>query len=182
MAIKTVLRMGDLRLYRVAKLIEDVRADFVKEIVTDMYDTVISRAGAGIAAPQIAYDYRIIIFGVPTPRYPNTGIVPETVLINPEFEILTDRLEGYWEGCLSVPNLRGWVERPNHIVYRGYDLEGCLIEREAQGFHARVVQHEMDHLDGILFPSRVKHTRLLAFEDEAGFQELKEQVQAGQFL
>lgn len=182
MTIKTVLRMGDLRLYRVAMAIEGFQADYVKAAIADMYDTVIARHGAGIAAPQLGLNHRIILFGVPTPRYPDAGIVPETVLINPEIEILTDEMEGYWESCLSVPNLRGLVERPVHIAYRGYDPQGNLIEREAKGFHARVVQHEMDHLDGILFPFRIKDMRLLAFEDEAGFKELKQRVQEGEFI
>lgn len=180
MSIKTVLRMGDLRLYRVADLVTDFHADFLKGIIADMYDTVISLHGAGIAAPQLGYHHRVVLFGVPTPRYPDVGMIPETVLINPEISVLTDETEGCWEGCLSVPGLRGFVERPTHILYRGYDQEGKPIEREAKGFHARVVQHEVDHLDGILFPARVKDLRLLAFEEEPGFQALKQRVQAGE--
>ncbi len=181
--IKTVLRMGDLRLYRVAKMVENIHADFISEIIADMYDTMIHNKGAGFAAPQIGCDYRIIIFGVPTPRYADVkDVPPETVLINPEVTLLSNEMESYWEACLSVPHLRGLVSRPNHIAYRGYTPQGQLIEREAKGFHARVVQHEMDHLNGILFPFHIKDMRLLAFEDEAGFQELKQRVQEGEFV
>ena len=105
---------------------------------------------------------------------------PVNVRFNPEITVLTDETDGYWEGCLSVLRLRGFVERPTHIAYRGYDLQGTLIEREAKGFHARTVQHEMDHLDGILFPARLKNLKLLAFEDEAGFQELKRRISLGE--
>ncbi len=182
MAIKTILRMGDLRLYRVAEVVEDIQADFIPEIIADMYDTARVHHGAGIAAPQLAYDYRIILFGLPTSRYIGADLVPETVLINPEIKILSNETENYWEGCLSVPGIRGLVSRPNHIFYRGYTPLGELIEREVKGFHARVVQHELDHLDGILFPSRVKNARLLAFEEVEGFAELKQRVQEGEFV
>jgi len=175
--------MGDLRLYQIAEAVQDVQADFVKEIIGDMYDTMLKNLGAGLAAPQIGFNYRIIIFGVPTPRYADINDVPpETVLINPEVTVLTQETESYWEACLSVPTLRGLVARPTHIAYRGYDPQGRLIEREATGFHARVVQHEMDHLNGILFPFHIKDMRLLAFEDQEAFQELKQRVREGEFI
>lgn len=182
MAVKTVLHMGDPRLYCVAKPVEDFSASLVRSVIADMLDTVLQRAGAGISAPQIGHSYRIVLFGLPTPRYPDAGVVPETILINPEITDKSEAQSSYWESCLSVPNLRGLVRRSVHIRYKGYSPEGKLIEREASGFHARVVQHEVDHLDGILFPSRVKDARLLAFEDEAGFQTLMQQVEAGTFL
>ena len=181
MTVKTILHMGDPRLYATAAPVEDFDSPLVKTIITDMTDTVIARKGAGIAAPQIAYAYRILLIGVPTPRYPDVGTVPRTLLINPEITEKSEETSGYWEACLSVPNLRGYVKRAVHIVYRGYDVSGKLIERQASGFHARVLQHEMDHLDGVLFPSRVKDARLLALEDEAGFQTLMHQVEEGVF-
>ena len=122
--------------------------------------------GAGLAAPQIGVMQRVVIFGYQTnPRYPDAPPVPETVLINPEITPLGDEMEAGWEGCLSVPGMRGLVKRYQSITYRGYDPDGNLIEREASGFHARVVQHECDHLDGILYPFRIDDMRSFGFLD-----------------
>jgi len=123
--------------------------------------------GAGLAAPQIAVGLRIVIFGISeNPRYPDVEEVPETVLINPEISIIGTNRESAWEGCLSVPYMRGLVPRYTSIRYRGYDPQGQLIECEAHGFHARVVQHEVDHLDGILYPFRIENMKDFGFEDE----------------
>jgi peptide deformylase len=135
-----------------------------------MFDTMHAANGAGLAAPQIGVPLRVVIFGYadPTmrnPRYPDADPVPQTILLNPELEPLTDEREEGWEGCLSVPGLRGVVERHARLRYRGFDLEGRAIERVADGFHARVVQHECDHLDGILYPMRVKDYTRFGFTD-----------------
>ena len=129
-------------------------------------DTMKAENGAGLAAPQIGVMQRVVIFGYQTnPRYPDAPPVPETVLINPEITPLGDEMEAGWEGCLSVPGMRGLVKRYQSITYRGYDPDGNLIEREASGFHARVVQHECDHLDGILYPFRIDDMRSFGFLD-----------------
>ena len=132
-----------------------------------MKDTMLEEGGVGIAAPQIGCNKRVIIFGFEeNSRYPNEKSVPFTILINPAYKILSNEMVDAWEGCLSVPGLRGLVPRYNQIEYSGYDPEGNLITRIAEGFHARVVQHEYDHLDGILFPQRLKDLKYFGFEDE----------------
>lgn len=181
MAVKKVLHLGDPRLYLPSQEVTDFSDQKLKTLIRDMLDTMRHHAGTGIAAPQIDVRLRVVMFGFTTPRYPDMGDVPQTILINPELVVLSDEMDGYWESCLSVPTLRGYVKRPSKIAYCGYDLNGNYIEREASGFHARTVQHEVDHLDGILFPSRVSDARLLAYESEAGYSDLKQQVAAGIF-
>ena len=155
--IRAVLRMGDPRLLRVAKPVERLDTPELHALVADMFDTMADRDGAGLAAPQIGVDLRVVIFGFDSnPRYPQAGPVPPTVLVNPVIEPLGAEEEEGWEGCLSVPGMRGWVPRVARIRYRGSDAHGRPIEREASGFHARVVQHECDHLDGILYPRRIR--------------------------
>jgi peptide deformylase len=136
-------------------------------LINDMFDTMAAQNGAGLAAPQIGVSQRVVIFGVESnPRYPDAEPVPVTILINPEIEILTGETDDMWEGCLSVPGMRGLVPRYTHLRYAGYDQHGVRFEREAYRFHARVVQHECDHLDGILYPRRIKDLRQFGFEAE----------------
>jgi peptide deformylase len=137
-----------------------------------MFDTMAALDGAGLAAPQIGVSKRVVIFGVEAnPRYPDVEPVPTTVLINPEITALGSGTQAGWEGCLSVPGMRGLVERSAHIRYRGVDQHGRSIDREARGFHARVVQHEVDHLDGILYPMRIADLRNFGFEDTLSFED-----------
>lgn len=167
MAVREILKMGNPLLLREAETVSDIGSDEHQRLIADMFETMAAANGAGLAAPQIGISKRIVIFGVnANPRYPDAETVPTTVLINPEIEILTDELEAGWEGCLSIPGMRGLVPRPNHIRYRGLDEHEKPIEREARGFHARVVQHECDHLDGILYPFRIRDIRMFGFNDE----------------
>ncbi|MDD2667422.1 MAG: peptide deformylase [Zoogloea sp.] len=157
MMIRDVLRMGDPRLMRKAQPVDDFGTPALAALIEDMRDTMRELSGAGLAAPQIGVDLRVVIFGGgPSPRYPDASAVPDTVLINPVLMPVTHEEEGGWEGCLSVPGLRGWVPRWTHLRYTGFDADGEPIDRIATGFHARVVQHECDHLDGILYPMRVR--------------------------
>jgi peptide deformylase len=166
MAIKRVLKMGDPVLYRAAEPVTEFNTVELDTLITDMFDTMAAQNGAGLAAPQIGVSQRVVIFGIEAnPRYPGMQPVPTTVLINPQIEFLTADTDDAWEGCLSVPGLRGVVTRYTHLRYKGFDQRGTPIEREAQGFHARVVQHECDHLDGILYPMRLKDARLFGYED-----------------
>lgn len=166
MAVKPVRRMGDPVLFEVARPVAEFNTPELNELIKDMFDTMEAMDGAGIAAPQIGVSLRVIIFGVgANPRYPEAEAVPTTVLINPEIEIIDDTLESGWEGCLSVPGMRGLISRPSHIRYRGVDQYGHPIERNARGFHARVVQHETDHLDGILYPMRIEDMHNFGYED-----------------
>ena len=169
MAIRTVLRMGDPFLLQIAKPVAAFDTETLHALIQDMEDTMLAMNGAGIAAPQIGVSLRAVIFGQknPTqnPRYPDADNVPYTVLINPEITELTQTLEDGWEGCLSVPGLRGVVPRYTHIRYRGYDQYGQIVEREVAGFHARVVQHECDHLDGKLYPMRIRDFSQFGFTD-----------------
>ena len=170
--IRPVLRMGDPRLWEKSLPVTDFRSSFLKELLADMRDTMAHLNGAGLAAPQIGVGLRVVIFGVRSnPRYPDVEDVPDTVLINPELAALGDEMEEGWEGCLSVPGLRGLVTRHRSLRYTGFDQHGTPIDRTVSGFHARVVQHECDHIDGILYPMRLRDIRLLGFED-ALFQEL----------
>jgi peptide deformylase len=149
--------MGDPRLLAVAKPVSEFATPELKGLLADMHDTMEHLSGAGLAAPQIGVGLRVVIFGVTNnPRYPQAEEVPYTVLINPVLEALSDETEEAWEGCLSVPGLRGVVPRNTRLRYCGFDAEGAAIDRVAEGFHARVVQHECDHLDGILYPMRVR--------------------------
>ena len=155
--IREVLKMGDERLLAMARPVEKFDTKELKSLLLDMHDTMENLSGAGLAAPQIGVSLRVVVFGVKgNPRYPDAEDVPYTVLINPVIEPLSQDMEEGWEGCLSVPGLRGVVPRHSRLRYSGFDAHGARIEREAEGFHARGVQHECDHLDGILYPMRVK--------------------------
>ena len=165
--IRAVLRMGDPRLLQVARPVERFDTPELHALVADMFDTMAVLNGAGLAAPQIGVDLRVVIFGVESnPRYPQAEPVPPTVLVNPLIEPLVSDEEEGWEGCLSVPGLRGWVPRIARIRYRGFDAAGAPIDRVVAGFHARVVQHECDHLDGILYPRRIRDLSRFGFTDE----------------
>lgn len=174
MSVRAVLKMGHPTLYRASAPVGDIESAQIQQLIQDMWDTTLHLQGAGIAAPQIGFSQRIILFGVETPRYSPDTKVPTTVLINPEMEVLDDTQEFGAEGCLSVPGLRGLVPRFARIRYSGYDPDGLRIEREATGFHARVVQHECDHLDGLLFPQRMPDISQLRFEDAEKVKELSE--------
>ncbi|MCV2363415.1 peptide deformylase [Paucibacter sp. DJ1R-11] len=157
MAVHEILKMGDPRLLRVAQPVTNFGTPELRDLIADMFETMKAANGAGLAAPQIGVDLRLVIFGYQSNvRYPDAPPVPPTVLINPEIELLGAADEEGWEGCLSVPGLRGVVPRHARLRYRGFDAEGQAFEREAEGFHARVVQHECDHLDGVLYPMRVR--------------------------
>lgn len=174
MAIKPVLRMGNARLLERSKPVENFDKTELQALLMDMRDTMQAMNGVGLAAPQIGENLRVVIFGVPTPhdgevqnlRYPDAETVPETVLINPVITPLDDKIESAWEGCLSVPGLRGLIPRFRNIRYRGYDENGALIDRTVSGFHARVVQHECDHLDGVLYPSRIGDMTKFGYAEE----------------
>ena len=156
MAVREILKMGDPRLLRIAAPVTEFDTPDLLALVEDMFDTMRAANGAGLAAPQIGEDLQLVIFGFErNERYPDAPPVPETVLINPMIEPLGDEQVDGWEGCLSVPGLRGVVPRFARIRYRGFDPQGRPIEREADGFHARVVQHECDHLIGRLYPTRM---------------------------
>lgn len=167
MAVREILKMGNPLLLRRADEVNDFDSEEHRQLITDMFETMAAANGAGLAAPQVGISKRVVIFGVESnPRYPNAESVPTTVLINPEIEILGDEMDSGWEGCLSIPGMRGLVPRYTHIRYRGVNEHGEPIEREARGFHARVVQHECDHLDGVLYPFRIRDVRMFGFEDE----------------
>jgi peptide deformylase len=165
MAVHEILKMGDPRLLRVAKPVEQFDTPELHRLIADMFDTMKAANGAGLAAPQIGVDLQLVIFGsdAPNPRYPDAPPVPRTVLLNPTIVPLSYEEEEGWEGCLSVPGLRGVVPRYSRIRYTGVDPLGRAIEREAEGFHARVVQHECDHLIGRLYPTRMRDLRQLGF-------------------
>jgi peptide deformylase len=157
MTIHTILKMGDPRLLRIARPVERFATPELRALVADMFETMRSVHGAGLAAPQIGVDLQLVIFGFShNDRYPDAPPVPETVLVNPVIEPIDDGEEEGWEGCLSVPGMRGVVPRYARIRYRGFDADGVPIEREAEGFHARIVQHEYDHLIGTLYPMRIR--------------------------
>jgi peptide deformylase len=158
--------MGDPRLLEIAQPVAAFGTPELETLLADMRDTMQHLNGAGLAAPQIGVGLRVVIFGVEAnPRYPEAEAVPYTVLINPELTPLGEDMEEGWEGCLSVPGMRGLVPRYRRLRYRGFDAAGAAIDRSVEGFHARVVQHEVDHLDGILFPQRVPDLRNFGFED-----------------
>ena len=168
--IHPILRMGDPRLLQVSRPVIDLEAPELKTLVDDMFETMHAANGAGLAAPQIGVPLRVVIFGyhdpaARNPRYPNADPVPQTILINPVIEPIGDQIEDDWEGCLSVPGLRGVVPRYSRIRYFGVDLQRRPIDRVADGFHARVVQHECDHLDGILYPMRVRDFSRFGYAD-----------------
>jgi peptide deformylase len=164
--IRDVLRMGDPRLLERARDVERVGSPELAALLEDMRDTMRAQNGAGLAAPQVGVGLRVVIFGVTrNPRYPDVEPVPYTELINPVLTDLSDDMEEGWEGCLSVPGLRGVVPRHARLRYRGLAPDGTPIERDVAGFHARVVQHECDHLDGILYPMRVRDFSRFGFTD-----------------
>lgn len=166
MAVRPVLKMGDSRLLQVAKPVETFDTPELHALLTDMHETMEALNGAGLAAPQIGVSLQVVIFGVSrNPRYPQAEPVPYTVLINPTLEPLSDEMEEGWEGCLSVPGMRGLVPRYVRLRYRGYDQYGQPIDRSVEGFHARVVQHEVDHLNGILYPMRIRDLRNFGFNE-----------------
>lgn len=165
--IHPILRMGDPRLLLRAEDITEFDAPELHQLVADMVDTMRAAGGVGLAAPQIGVPLRLVIFGFDhSERYPEAPPIPFTVLINPELEPLDGMLALGWEGCLSVPGMRGEVPRWERLRYRGYDIHGQRIEREVEGFHARVVQHECDHLDGVLYPMRIGDLSRFGFTDE----------------
>jgi peptide deformylase len=165
--IRPVLRMGDPLLFKHAQAVTQFDTPELHALLQDMDDTMRSKNGAGIAAPQIGVSLQVVIFGTgANPRYPDAEEVPYTVLINPALEPLGAAMEDGWEGCLSVPGMRGVVSRYSELRYRGFDQFGGLIDRTATGFHARVVQHETDHLSGILYPMRIRDLRLFGYNEE----------------
>jgi peptide deformylase len=164
--IREILRMGDARLLRVAKAVEAFDTPGLHRLVADMFDTMHAAGGVGLAAPQIGVDLQLVIFGFEqNERYPDAPPVPRTILLNPTITPLSEEMEEGWEGCLSVPGMRGAVDRYARIRYSGVDPAGAKIEREAEGFHARVVQHEYDHLIGVLYPMRIRDFSRFGFTD-----------------
>jgi peptide deformylase len=167
MTIRTVLRIGDPRLRLKAAAVDLFDTPELHALVADLWETMAAESGAGLAAPQVGVPLRVVVFGYQeNPRYPDAPPVPETALVNPVIEPLDDVMEEGWEGCLSVPGLRGLVPRYTRIRYSGHDPHGQSIEREVDGFHARVVQHECDHLDGILYPQRMTDLARFGFIEE----------------
>jgi peptide deformylase len=167
MAVRLVLRMGDPDLLRISEPVKDFDTPELDALIADLWDTMEAEGGVGIAAPQVGVSQRVVVFGLDeSERYPEAPPIPRTVLINPEIEpVGNDAVDG-WEGCLSVPGMRGVVPRFLRIRYSGFDAKGRRLEREVEDFHARVVQHECDHLDGILYPMRIRDMRLFGFESE----------------
>jgi peptide deformylase len=166
MAVREVLRMGDPRLLQIARPVQAFATPELRGLVRDMTDTMRHLNGAGLAAPQIGVDLQVVIFEVgQNPRYPDVEKVPFSVLVNPVLTPLSEQMEEGWEGCLSVPGLRGLVPRHAALRYQGFDVDGNAIERTVEGFHARVVQHEVDHLNGILYPMRIRDFRNFGFTE-----------------
>ena len=180
MTIKTILRMGDPRLIEPSQEISDVPSQALDQLVKDMLDTMAKNNGAGLAAPQIGVLKKLVVFGMEddsseNERYPDTEHVPLTILINPEIEPIGEDIIESWEGCLSIPGMRGVVPRYAKIRYKGLDPEGNVIDREVEGFHSIVVQHECDHLDGILYPMRMPDMSYFGFEEELSEPESDQQ-------
>jgi len=166
MAIRPVLRMGDKRLLQPSAEVSRFDTPKLHALITDLRETMVALRGAGLAAPQIGVHQRVVIFGIENnPRYPDAEPVPETVLVNPVITPLSEETTEDWEGCLSLPGLRGLVPRFTHVRYQGFDASGQRIDRRVEGFHARVVQHECDHLDGILYPMRMGDMSRFGFAD-----------------
>ena len=166
MTVRRVLKMGDPLLYRKAEPVREFNTPELDALIDDMFETMAALNGAGLAAPQIGVSQRVVIFSVESnPRYPDVEPVPTTVLINPLLTPIGNEMEDGWEGCLSVPGLRGLVSRYKQLRYTGFDQRGQPIDRTVSDFHARVAQHECDHLDGILYPMRLRDIRMLGFED-----------------
>jgi peptide deformylase len=168
MAVRSILKMGEPLLLQVATLVpeEKITSPEIQQIIQDMLDTMQAANGAGLAAPQIGIPLQIVVFGFEkNSRYPNEAPVPQTILINPVITPLSEQQEDGWEGCLSVPGLRGVVPRYTSIRYQGYDASGQIIDKSVSGFHARVVQHECDHLIGKLYPTRIKDMTQFGFTE-----------------
>ncbi len=166
MSVREILRMGDPRLLRVAELVDRFDTPELHALIQDLRDTMAAESGAGLAAPQIGVNQQLVIFGVEhNPRYPDAEQVPFTILLNPTLYKLDEEMEDGWEGCLSVPGMRGVVPRFKRLRYTGVDAAGNSIDRTVEGFHARVVQHECDHLYGVLYPMRMKDMRQFGFTD-----------------
>lgn len=166
MSIRPLLKMGDPRLLRVAQPVQTFDTPELHQLLQDMQDTMHAAGGVGLAAPQIGEDWAVVLFGFErSERYPEAPPVPKTILINPQIEPLSDEMEEGWEGCLSVPGMRGKVPRYQSIRYTGFDELGNRIEQEAHGFHARVVQHECDHLMGMLYPMRIRDFRYFGYTE-----------------
>lgn len=166
MATRAILRMGDALLLRRAEAVTQFDTPGLHSLLADMRDTMLAMDGVGLAAPQIGVNLRVVIFEVSSnPRYPDAETVPQTVLINPVLTPLSDVMEEGWEGCLSIPGMRGLVPRYKHLRYQGYDEYGAAIDRTVTDFHARVVQHECDHLDGFLYPMRIRDLRNFGFNE-----------------
>jgi peptide deformylase len=166
MSVRTILRMGDYRLLETARRVEDFADPQLDDLIRDMFDTMAAAGGVGLAAPQIGVGLQVVIFGFDkSERYPDAEAVPQTILVNPVITPLTDEEELGWEGCLSVPGLRGEVPRFKSIRYQGFDRNGLLIDRSVEGFHARVVQHECDHLIGTLYPMRMRDMSRFGFTE-----------------
>ena len=168
MSVRKVLRLGHPLLMEKSHEVTEFNTPVLDSLIEDMLDTMRAEEGAGIAAPQIGVLKRIVVFGIDksNSRYPGRGEVPITVLINPRIRVLSEETENGWEGCLSVPGMRGLVPRFSHISYAGYDQQGVAFERTVEGFHARIVQHECDHLDGILYPQRIQDMTQFGFKEE----------------
>lgn len=167
MAVRPILKMGNPLLLQPAEPVTAFGTAALQALIDDMRDTMNANQGAGLAAPQIGVSLQVVVFGVKNnPRYPQAEEIPETVLINPMLTVMSSTLEESWEGCLSVPGLRGLVPRYLAVRYQGFDLDGNVIDRTVSGFHARVVQHECDHLFGMLYPQRLRNPALFGFEDE----------------
>ena len=166
MSVHEILRMGDPRLLRQAEPVTEFGTPAMQALIVDMFDTMYAANGAGLAAPQIGVNLQLVIFGFKqNARYPDAPPVPETVLINPVITPLSSAIEENWEGCLSVPGMRGVVPRYQRVRYTGFDQHGAAISREVDGFHARVVQHECDHLIGVLYPMRITDFSQFGFTD-----------------
>jgi len=166
MAVRPVLKMGDPRLLEVAEPVQRFAAIELEALIADMHDTMAALDGAGLAAPQIGIGLQVVIFGFQlNPRYPQAEEVPCTVLVNPVLTPLGEEMEEGWEGCLSVPGMRGLVPRYRQLRYQGFDQFGKPIDRSVSGFHARVVQHEVDHLRGILYPMRIRDLRRFGYTE-----------------
>jgi peptide deformylase len=167
MAVREVIRMGDPRLLARAEPVAELDSDRLHTLVADLWETMAAHDGAGLAAPQIGVGQRVVVFGVEAnPRYPQAEAVPATVLVNPVIHPLSGEREEDWEGCLSLPGLGGMVPRYRHIRYTGFTPAGEPVDREVSDFHARVAQHEVDHLEGILYPMRMRHLETFGFGEE----------------
>lgn len=167
MAVRNILRMGDPRLLQQSQLVSEFNTLELDQLIQDLLDTMNAADGAGLAAPQIGILQQVVIFGGGnSPRYPDKELLPATVLINPEIQVLSDTVTSCWEGCLSIPGMRGLVSRPDKISYSGFNQNGEVINRQVSGFHATVVQHECDHLNGILYPMRMQDMSQFGFSEE----------------